>query len=278
MIFDKVYIIGSGSICISLLKSLLKDNIVPEIILYKEHTISILSSFTSNNSIVTHKFETPKSLKSFLENIKEKSLIISANNIYLFPESVINNEYLKIINFHNAILPYHRGMNAPTWSIFEQDDFAGITWHLVNKNIDDGDIIIQKKIKLTQEETAIALIRQLMTLAFVSFEEIRNDLLIWDLKTIKMPVANNSQIHYSKDIPNDGILDLKWNTTKISAFLRSLNWGVIKQFPNAKILIQDEFYEICSYEILTKTMNKEFFDKENLFYYKENIKIKVIPL
>ena len=134
-------------------------------------------------------------LTIFLEKVREKALIISANNVYLFPSIIVDKENLKIINFHNALLPRHRGMNAPTWTIYEMDKKAGITWHLVNKNIDDGEIIIQKKINLNGTETAIYLIKQLMNLAFVAFEEIKYDLLDWNLKTYPMRNDIQYQIH-----------------------------------------------------------------------------------
>lgn len=180
MKFKKIYIVGSGSICISILKSLIKDEYNPVMILYKEHNISMLGNFVKNNNIENYSFDNKAEITIFLEKVREKALIISANNVYLFPSIIVDKENLKIINFHNALLPRHRGMNAPTWTIYEMDKKAGITWHLVNKNIDDGEIIIQKKINLNGTETAIYLIKQLMNLAFVAFEEIKYDLLDWN--------------------------------------------------------------------------------------------------
>ena len=45
-----------------------------------------------------------------------------------------------------------------------------------------------------------------MNLAFVAFEEIKDDLLEWKLKTYPMKNDIQYQIHYSKDIPNNGII------------------------------------------------------------------------
>ncbi len=250
MKFQKIYLVGSGSICISILKSLLKDSYNPVMLLYKEHNLSLLGNFVKNNSIKNYSFDNKEEITTFLEKIDEKALIISANNVYLFPSIIVDKENLKIINFHNALLPHHRGMNAPTWSIYEMDKKAGITWHLVNKNIDDGEIIIQKEIKLNGTETAIYLIKQLMNLAFVAFEEIKDDLLEWKLKTYPMKNDIQYQIHYSKDIPNNGIYDESWSFQQKSAFLRSLDWGCVQQFPKPIIKTSKGDVIIENYKII----------------------------
>ena len=247
--FDKLLIIGSGSICINVIKSLIEKDVKPICLLYKEHTISSLSMMLKNKGLEHYTFDDKNKLKEFLESINDNTLILSVNNIYLFPKSVVRKPNIKIINFHNALLPYHRGMNAPTWTIFEQDKFAGITWHIVNENIDDGDIIIQKKIELNNTETALYLIKQLMTLAFCAYKEIEDDILNWTIKTTPMPKTNTIQIHYSKDVPNNGFYNEKWDNLKKSAFLRALDWGCINQFQKPKLIKNDEVFIINNYKI-----------------------------
>lgn len=252
MIFEKIYIVGSGSICVNIIKSLQNKNINPIAVLYKEHNLSPLSIFLNSKKIEHYSFDDKKEIKAYLEDIKEKSLIISANNIYLFPKNVVEKQNLKIVNFHNALLPKHRGMNAPTWTIFEQDKKAGITWHLVNEYIDDGDIVIQKDVDLDNTETAMVLIRKLMNLAFAAYKEIEDSLLNWNFKTTKMDQNAQYQIHYAVDVPNNGILDKTWNFDQMSAFLRSIDWGCVKQFEKPRIEIRDKLLEIIEYKIEEK--------------------------
>ena len=57
MKFQKIYLVGSGSICISILKSLLKDSYNPVMLLYKEHNLSLLGNFVKNNSIKNYSFD-----------------------------------------------------------------------------------------------------------------------------------------------------------------------------------------------------------------------------
>lgn len=254
MFFEKVCVVGSGSICVNIIKSLQVKNIAPVAILYKEHNLSPLSMFLNSKDIENYSFNNRDDISDFLGKIEENTLIISANNIFLFPKNVVEKQNLKIVNFHNALLPKHRGMNAPTWTIFEQDKKAGITWHLVNENIDDGDIIIQREIELNDTETAMVLIRKLMNLAFCAYKEIEEDLLNWKFETTKMDKNAPYQIHYSKDVPNNGLFDKSWDFDKMSAFLRSLDWGCVQQFEKSRIEIEQGLVEILSYKIEERTV------------------------
>ena len=94
MKFKKIYIVGSGSICISILKSLIKDEYNPVMILYKEHNISMLGNFVKNNNIENYSFDNKAEITIFLEKVREKALIISANNVYLFPSIIVDKENL----------------------------------------------------------------------------------------------------------------------------------------------------------------------------------------
>lgn len=104
----------------------------------------------------------------YFKDIKN-ALIISANNFYLFsPQTTQNNT---IINYHNALLPKHRGVNAHIWAIWENDKKSGISWHLVDSGIDTGKILIQKQIKLDENTTARELLLAQHKLAINSFDE-----------------------------------------------------------------------------------------------------------
>lgn len=72
-------------------------------------------------------------------------------------EKIIKNNILKIpkygcINLHPSILPHYRGLAPQHWPIINGDKETGITVHFVNEGIDTGDIIIQRKIKIRDDE------------------------------------------------------------------------------------------------------------------------------
>ena len=87
-----------------------------------------------------------------------------------------------------------------------------------------------------------------MSLAFDAYKEIEDSLLNWNIKTAKMK-PYKYQIHYAKDIPNNGFLDKNWSSDKISAFLRAMDCGYSAQFPKPQMIINNQKYEIINYSL-----------------------------
>ena len=79
--------------------------------------------------------------------MKDKVSFLSATNlITLFPN--------KIINIHPALLPKYGGkgmygMNVHNEVVKNQEKESGITIHYVNKNYDEGNIIIQESVEIS---------------------------------------------------------------------------------------------------------------------------------
>ncbi|WP_322174211.1 formyltransferase family protein [Acutalibacter caecimuris] len=151
-------------------------------------------------------------------------IIFSISNIYLFKDPLISR--FPIINYHNALLPIHPGRNAEAWTIFSQDNTAGVTWHFVENKVDAGDIILQEKVPLHDRMTAIQLLSQQARTAHKMFETILTD--IFEKHTLKghrQAARADVKFHFSWEKPNDGLLELSWDTKKISAFLRAMDYG-----------------------------------------------------
>lgn len=184
-----------------------------------------------------------KELDLFFSKL-ENCLIISANNFYLFKSDCVEKN--TIINYHNALLPKHKGCNAHIWAIWEQDQKTGITWHKVNNKIDEGEIIYQEEISLDNSLTSLQLLMIQHKVAIDSFhtclENLENELFIPQNQ-------DNSTYHYKKSLPNDGFLDLEWSREKITRFLRAMNSGALADIPKPKIKLFSKEHEILFYEI-----------------------------
>lgn len=60
----------------------------------------------------------------------------------IVPHNVIVNNVC--INVHYSLLPKYRGLHSTVWAILNDEDYLGLSIHLMNDNIDDGAIIHQK--------------------------------------------------------------------------------------------------------------------------------------
>lgn len=104
-----------------------------------------------------------KSLRKFANdrNIKEYKL----EELYEFEDLIfLSMEYDRIVkpnlfktdklyNIHFSLLPQYKGMYTSAIPILNGEEYVGVTFHKIDSGIDTGDIIAQKKIHLSKEDT-----------------------------------------------------------------------------------------------------------------------------
>lgn len=84
---------------------------------------------------------------------REIDYVILAGYLKLIPAEFCKAFDKKIINIHPALLPKYGGkgmygMNVHRAVIQNKEKESGITIHLVNENYDDGEILLQKPLKV----------------------------------------------------------------------------------------------------------------------------------
>lgn len=106
--------------------------------------------------LVCNKFGIPF---SEIENINSKSTLDELNSLkpdiifsvacpQIFKEKIISIPSKGCLNIHSSLLPAYRGLNANFWVLANEEKTTGVTIHYINPGIDDGDILLQKKILL----------------------------------------------------------------------------------------------------------------------------------
>ena len=98
--------------------------------------------------------------KSFTEEMLSLNidLIVLAGFLWLIPQHLINAFPNRIINIHPALLPKYGGKGFYGHHVHEavvaaHEKESGITIHYVNEHYDSGDIIFQKNVALTDNDT-----------------------------------------------------------------------------------------------------------------------------
>ncbi len=187
-------------------------------------------------------------LTARLMSIDDETLVVSASNRYLFPESVLTKQNLLVVNYHGALLPKYPGRNAEAWAIFNCESEGGITWHKVVKDVDAGEILVQKSVPITEKTTSLSLLRDYARIAQQGFAEIVDGLLSGEPPS-SMQVGERGEVLYSWMKPNNGVLDLAWSGKKIGAFLRSFDYGPLQTLGKAVLNCDGERYSIDGYAI-----------------------------
>ncbi len=68
----------------------------------------------------------------------------------------------KILNIHPSLLPKYKGLNTHRRVLNNNEKYSGCTVHFVNSKLDSGKIILQKKVKITKNETISSLSKKVL--------------------------------------------------------------------------------------------------------------------
>lgn len=104
------------------------------------------------------------------DEVRKKILEINPDVIVVNGTRIIKNNILSckenilFINMHSGITPKYRGVHGGYWALVNSDyENCGVTIHQVDLGIDTGNILSQKRIKITKEDT-------LLTYPYLQFE------------------------------------------------------------------------------------------------------------
>lgn len=92
--------------------------------------------------------------KVFLAHLKNEKPTIIINQA----QAILNKEFLSIptigcLNRHCAILPKYRGLLAPFWTYLNREEESGVSIHFIDEEIDNGPILVQKRVKIERFDT-----------------------------------------------------------------------------------------------------------------------------
>jgi methionyl-tRNA formyltransferase len=99
----------------------------------------------------------PEKLKNaqFLEELRSLNADLQIVVAFrMLPEAVWNMPAMGTINVHASLLPQYRGAAPINWAIINGEKETGVTTFKLKHEIDTGDILLQGKIAIDENETA----------------------------------------------------------------------------------------------------------------------------
>ena len=224
--------------------------------------------------------------KEFIEKLKEYNadlfLVIAFRKL---PKVVWELPKKGTINLHTSLLPEYRGAAPINWVLINGENKTGVTTFFINEKIDQGDIILQKKINLDQNITA----GQLHNLMIHDGIEIVN-------KTINLIDENDVQLIYQSK------KDEFKAAPKLNKELQKINWQKsiieihnkirgLSPFIDQTTMLKDVSICPCAWFFLNskrvkiqkssivEIVNKErYLDTDNKNYLNVNFKNKALSL
>lgn len=249
-IYEKIIVIGYGKIAGEVIRYVYRRRKeYSYTVEYIEHETGAFYSATkicNELGISFCQIRDKRELEQYFLNKEGRCLVISAGSNYLFSEKITEASRYTLINFHNALLPKFPGRNAPSWAIFENEQETGITWHYVTKHVDAGDIIIQKKCRITPDERAYELTEKLMQLAFEGFTE-KFDEIVENRVTARKQQIGKRKLYKSADIPGMCRFCMEDPPEYIYRLLRAVDFGKAAIFPQVMTTYQGKNIRILRY-------------------------------
>jgi methionyl-tRNA formyltransferase len=152
---------------------------------------------------------------------------------HVIPELLINHPRKGVVNLHYSLLPEYRGVYPVNWAIIDGKELTGVTYHLVNAKIDDGQIICQKETSIFMNDTARSLQLRLDNIAYELFDSLLECIVNVDFKKV-LNLDNRKRINsYRSRKDFDKICEIALNRNyKGSEFLNLLRG--LTFYPNSK--------------------------------------------
>src|SRR5437879_10108805 len=91
----------------------------------------------------------------------EPDLAICTGFPWLIPAEALEVPRLGIVNGHPSLLPRYRGPFPVAWAVRNGETEIGMTYHLMDARFDTGNVLAQKRIPLTEDETNESLLGQM---------------------------------------------------------------------------------------------------------------------
>lgn len=116
----------------------------------------------------------------YVAHIRELNpdLIISYSAPQVVKPELLGIPKYGIINVHGALLPYYRGLLPSFWYLYNDEKVGGATVHLMSADIDDGAIVEQGSVDISDCKTMVQLMKKtkllggdLMVKAIVGYAE-----------------------------------------------------------------------------------------------------------
>lgn len=238
-----IYAMGNKKISYYCLNELVKSNIHPKLLIFPKKNLKYINK-------VKKEFDIPYiyNINNNLNLIKNinADYLISIHYPKIFKGSIFDYIRKDIINLHPSYLPYNRGWHPCSWSIIDNTPI-GVTMHIVDKEIDTGEICFQKKIFVKPNYTADIIYNKLIYLEKELFKESIPFIIKGNLPRI---TQNNelSTFHKKKDLQKIREINLNEENIKLINKLKALTTNNINEAAyfivnNKKYLININIFE-----------------------------------
>jgi methionyl-tRNA formyltransferase len=154
-----------------------------------------------------------------LQSISPEFIVVVAYGKIL-PKEILYIPKMGCINVHASLLPKYRGAAPIQWALINGDKITGITTILMDEGLDTGDILLQSKIDIRDEDNFITLSERLSKLGASLLIETIRGIRRGEIKPKKQDGEASYAPPFKKE---DGRIDWNKSAESIVNLVRALN-------------------------------------------------------
>ena len=168
----KIVFFGSDDFSLPFLEELLKENKEVSLVITtqdkprgrgKKILPNPVKELANKKGIPFVEIKKSSDMYDYLEDsLWDLGIVVSFGKI--IPGEVINLFKKGIINVHPSILPRYRGPNPIRWQILNKEGESGVSIMKITEGVDEGDVLMIKRIPLSGEETYTELREKLISI------------------------------------------------------------------------------------------------------------------
>jgi len=171
---------------------------------------------------------------NFLKNLNPDLFVVIAYG-QILSKKILEIPKIFSLNVHASVLPKYRGACPINWAIIQGEEDTGISIIKMTEKMDAGPIILQKKIKIRDDQISIELEKELSS---ISAELLIQVLDLIEKNNYKLIPQDESKVSFAPKLKKeDGRIDWQQPAKKIYNLIRGLQpWPGTFTFYKGKML------------------------------------------
>ena len=194
------------------------------------------------------KLKNPDFLKTLASYKTDLQVVIAFR---MLPREVWDMPRLGTMNLHASLLPQYRGAAPIHWAIINGEKQTGLTTFILKHEIDTGDVLLQEKHKINQDDTLGSVYERLMyegaKLVLSSLKRLQST------KYTLLEQQDDIELkHAPKIYMQDCFIDLEDTSENVVNKIRGLN-----PHPTARLSFLGKIYKVHKAEKVQEYINSE---------------------
>lgn len=150
----------------------------------------------------------------------QPDFLISCYYRHMLKRPLLEVPRLGALNLHGSLLPKYRGRVPVNWVLINGETETGVTLHYMEEKADRGDLVAQKRVPITEEDTALTLFARMT----VAAEELLRETypLLRTGQAPRVPQDHRQATYFGGRRPEDGRIDWRQSAQEIYNLVRAV--------------------------------------------------------